>query len=280
MPEGDTIFRTARTLRATIGGQPITGLTTTVGQLRQVGVQRLVGQCVGEVESRGKHLLIWFTPSDLALHSHMGMTGSWHTYAPGQTWRKPQRSADVVLRLPEVTAVCFSAPVVALLSRSQVQGHPAISALGPDALDPDADLGEALRRLDQCGEVTIGEALLDQRVLAGIGNIYKNETCFLQRVDPWTPVAALGSDTRAALLATAQQLLRANVEGASPVRSTTGVRGPGGNRLHVYGRARRPCPRCRTPIRVARQGRLARVTYWCPRCQGPGPQRSEGPARG
>jgi len=271
MPEGDTIFRAARTLRSAIGGAEVTDIATTVPQVLRLGPRRLVGQHVAEVESRGKHLLIWFAPSDLALHSHMRMTGSWHVYGQGEPWHKPQAFAKVVLRFAGVVAVCFSAPVVALLSRSQVERHPALSALGPDALDPDADLAEARRRLDERRGWTIGEALLDQRVLAGVGNVYKSEVCFLHIIDPWTPVGLIDAHTRDAVLATAARLLRSNATRTSPMRVTTAAIGPGRQRLHVYGRARRPCPRCATPIRAARQGQPPRLTYWCPRCQGPGP---------
>jgi endonuclease VIII len=278
MPEGDTIFRTARTLRRALVGGQVTAARTTVGQVRALGVGRLVGQSVAAVESRGKHLLIWFAPSDLALHSHMMMSGSWHAYAPGERWRKPERLARFVLETPAVVAVCFSAPVVELLSRSQVERHRSLAALGPDALaavdQPGVDLAEARRRLDTRAQLGIAEALLDQRVLAGVGNVFKCEVCFLHGVDPWTPVGTVPGEVRDAMLATAVALLQANVAPGALRRTTTGdpltTRGP---RLHVYGRARRPCTRCATPIRVARQGAQARLTYWCPRCQGPGPGR-------
>ena len=273
MPEGDTIFRTARTLRAALVGKDVVDVTTRVAQVQQVGPRRLVGQRVAAVESRGKHLLMWFSPSDLALHSHMRMNGSWHLYPPGRPWRRPAPSAKVVLSFADVVAVCFSAPVVAVLARSQIEHHPTLSALGPDAMAARTDLQEARHRLDQRAVWTIGEALLDQRVLAGIGNVYKSEVCFLHAVDPWTPVRLVAPDARDALLATAERLLKANGLGSSARRVTTGLTGPGRERLHVYGRAGRPCPRCGTPIRVAQQGVQARVTYWCTRCQGPGPQR-------
>lgn len=269
MPEGDTIFRAARTLRTALAGREVTAAATTVPQVRGLGVQRLVGQTVTAVESRGKHLLVWFAPSGLALHTHLRMSGSWHTYRAGERWRKPRHLARFVLEVPEHVAVCFAAPVVELLSESQVARHPALARLGPDALDDDVDLGEARRRLDARADVAVAEALLDQRVLAGVGNVYKSEVCFLERVDPWTPVGALDTATRDALLATAVRLLRANVAPGQVARITTDR--PGSGRLHVYGRARRPCPRCGTPISVARQGAQARLTYWCRRCQGPGP---------
>lgn len=270
MPEGDTIFRSARTMRAALVGREVTSFLTSVPQIRALGPQRLVGQVVEGVESRGKHLLHWFAPSDLALHTHMRMSGSWHLYRAGERWRKPRQWAKVVLEVEDATAVCFSAPVCELLSRSQVERHPALTALGPDALDPEVDLEEARRRLDERSGMLIGEALLDQRVIAGIGNVYKSEILYLQRVDPWTPVAQVPASALDALLASAVRLLRRNVASGAFRRVTTGNEGAPGNRLHVYGRARKPCGRCGTPIRVARQGEQARLTYWCPRCQGPG----------
>ncbi len=275
MPEGDTIFRSARAQRAALAGREILEVRTNVPQILGLGPQRLVGQTVADVEPRGKHLLHWFAPSDLALHTHMMMTGAWHLYRPGERWRKPQGLAKVVLEVPGVTAVCFSAPVCELLSRSQVARHPSIARLGPDALAENTDLADARRRLDARPDTPIGEALLDQAVLAGVGNVYKVEVLWLHKVDPWAPVAQVPPATRDELLATAERLLKANVAPGTTARITT--RAPaqrGGGRLYVYGKAGRGCPRCATPIRVSRMGDQARVTYWCPRCQGPGPQPS------
>jgi endonuclease-8 len=270
VPEGDTIYRTARTLRAALDGAEVTAFASSVPQVRGSAPHRLVGQTVTSVEPRGKHLLIWFAPSGLALHTHMRMSGSWHVYRTGERWRKAAHGARVVLEVPAWTAVCFAAPVVELLGHREVERHPSLAALGPDALGATPDLATARRRLDARGDWSIAEALLDQRVLAGVGNVYKCEVLFLHGVDPWTRVGDVPADTRDALLETAVDLLVRNVApGAPPRRTTTDARH--GTRLHVYGRARRPCPRCRTPVRVARQGEQARVTYWCPGCQGPGP---------
>ena len=324
MPEGDTIYRTARTLTAAIAGEPVERAETRAPRVADLGVHRLEGQVVARVEPRGKHLLHWFAPSGLALHTHMGMTGSWHLYRHGDRWRKPPVRAWVVLTFPQVVAVCFTPMVCELLGPDQVARHPSLAGLGPDALqegpgatptattsddetradddaddDPDAhtsddhphapgaprgpvDLAEARQRLDAREAMTAGEALLDQRVLAGVGNVYKNEVLFIHGVDPWARVGELAEPTRDALLATATRLLRANVADGAMRRTTTGSPvedRPGrreADRLHVYGKPRQPCPRCGTPIRVARQGSQARPTYWCPRCQGPGPDRGRG----
>lgn len=269
MPEGDTIFRAARTLRRALGGETVTAVSTTVGQVRALGEQRLVGQTVQAVEPRGKHLLIWFAPSELALHSHMRMTGSWHLYRHGQRWRKPKHLLRFRLETADWLALCFSAPVIELLSADQVARHRSLAALGPDALGDDPDLDEVLRRLDTVPDAAIGDALLDQRVMAGVGNVYKNEVLFIHRVDPWTPVATVDAETRRAMVATAVQLLRRNVTPGQTRRVTTGATGPGDD-LHVYGRHRQPCPRCHRPIAMARQGDQGRLTYWCRACQGPG----------
>jgi len=270
VPEGDTIFRTARTLRQALAGREVTDVSTTVAQVRRLGAGRLVGQTVREIESRGKHLLLWFAPSGLALHSHMRMSGSWHLYRPGERWRRPHHLARLELSVAEWVAVCFSAPVIELLSAEQVARHRTLAVLGPDALDDEPDLVEARRRLDEREDWTIGEALLDQRMLAGIGNVFKNEVLFLHRLDPWRPVGQIAPETRDALLETAVRLMRANATGPGARRVTTGEPAPGRPDLHVYGRHRRPCPRCQRPIAVARQGDQGRLTYWCPSCQGPG----------
>lgn len=273
MPEGDTIFRAARTLRTALVGKQVTRVETRVPQVRSLGPTRLVGQEIRDVEPRGKHLLHWFEPSGFALHTHMRMTGSWHVYRPTERWRKPRHLATIVLAVPDLVAVCFTAPVCELLSARQVETHPGMARLGPDALDPDTDLALARARLDAREAVEIGVALLDQAVLAGVGNVYRNEVLFLHQIDPWTRVSELSGAQRDALLATSERLLKANVAPGSSGRiTTTGTRGTG-NSVYVYGKGGRPCPRCGTAIRVGRQGGQARLTYWCVRCQGSGPSR-------
>lgn len=271
MPEGDTIYRAAQTLAAALQGRTVTAFASKAPQLRTIGAQRMIGQTIDLVESRGKHLLVWFAPSDLALHTHMRMSGSWHLYRTGETWRKPKHLARAVVDVEGWTAVCFSAPVVELLPRADIERLPSLAALGPDALDENTDLAEARRRLDERADWTIAEALLDQRVLAGIGNVYKSEVLFIHRVDPWTPVAQVPAETREALLATAEKLLKRNVAPGTSQRITT-TQDSSVSPTYVYGRARRPCARCSTPIRRARQGEQGRSTYWCPRCQGAGPR--------
>lgn len=288
MPEGDTIFRAAATLHAALAGTTVTAVRTTVPQVRQLIPDRLVGQRTQGVEARGKHLLHTFEPSGLVLHSHMRMTGSWHVYAVGARWHKPAHLARLVLTCGEVEAVAFSAPVLELLTARQVATHRSLARLGPDPLAGDAtgpvDLTESLRRMDQRPDLPIADALLDQHVIAGIGNVYKSEVLFIHAVDPWTPVAEVPEDTRLALLQSATDLLRANVAHGGSQRITTrrpaDVRRSGGrasDAVWVYGKAGRPCPRCGRPIQMASLGEQARVTYWCTRCQGPGPMRRRTP---
>ena len=280
MPEGDTVYRTARRLNAALQDATITDVQTRVGQIRRLGPRRLVGQTVSGVESRGKHLLLWTQPADLALHTHLRMSGSWHLYRSGDPWRRPERQLTLRLDTADWVAVAFNVPVCEVLGRQQVERHPVISQLGPDAVASDTDLREARRRLDAQPLRPIGEALLDQRVLAGVGNVYKSEVLFLDGVNPWTPVGDVPPPTRDDLLATAAGLLKANAVSTSPRMTTgagdvttagrgarAGLRRPRGAALWVYGRARRPCRRCGTAIQVRRQGEQARVTYWCPRCQ-------------
>lgn len=294
MPEGDTIFRSARTLREALQNATVTAVRTRVTQVRRRGPDRLVGQRIAEIESRGKHLLMWFQPSDLALHTHMLMTGSWHLYRPDQPWQRPARQVTLRLDTPAWVAVAFNVPVCELLSRVQIERHPTLFTLGPDALGSDTDLVHARARLDQRGGWTIAEALLDQRVLAGVGNVYKCEVLFMHGINPWTRVCDVPGDVRSALLETATELLKQNIAPGSSVRITTTTARSGSSRtsgtaarsgisasskasdaLYVYGRARRPCRRCSTPISMRRQGTQARVTYWCQTCQ---PALGVGPA--
>lgn len=268
MPEGDTVHRSAQTLSRLLSGQTVREASAPGPQNRSAGGTRLVGQTVTTVEARGKHLLVWFGPSGVALHTHLRMAGAWHVYRRGERWRRPSRQARSVLTTAEWVAVCFAAPVCELLTPAEVERHGGLSRLGPDALADTVDLVEARRRLDERGDWTVGDALLDQRVLAGVGNVYKSEVCHLAGVDPWERIAELDAAKRDALLRTACRLLRINAGPERQPRRTTAD--PGSGRLAVYGKAGRACARCGGRIRVARQGRHARLTYWCGTCQGPG----------
>ncbi|MDP9243686.1 MAG: Fpg/Nei family DNA glycosylase, partial [Chloroflexota bacterium] len=262
MPEGDTIFRTAAVLRAVLVGRTVIGARGRArpGMRRVPDLNRLVGTAVTDVESRGKHLLIGFD-SGLTLRTHMRMSGSWHRYRPGETWRLPKFQPSVVLETADSVAVCFNAPTVELLTGRELARHSTLAALGPDLLAHDFDADSALERLRERNSVELGEALLDQRALAGIGNVYKSEVCFIERLSPWRPIAELDDATLARVLASARRLLRANIGGGARV-TTGGTRVAG--RLWVYGRSGRRCRRCGTRIEARRQGELPRTTYWCP----------------
>ena len=258
MPEGDTIFRAAATLRRWLAGREVTDARSAVPGLPAA---RLVGQRVATVESRGKHLLVRFE-SDEVLHTHMRMTGAWHVYPTGEPWRRPEHQARVVLVAGERTAVCFNAPVVELLPARAELAHPALGGLGPDILADPLDVGEVRRRTRERPPATaVGEVLLDQRVVAGIGNVYRSEALFARGLSPWTPIADLDDTVLEALVRCAADLMRANL-GALDRDFGGGPRRP-----NVYRRTDRPCRRCTTRIRSRRQGEQARTVYWCPCCQ-------------
>jgi endonuclease-8 len=269
MPEGDTLFRTAAGLRPYLVGRSVTAARAQgPGSVPQI--HRVVGERIAAVEAQGKNLLIRFD-GGLELRTHLRMHGSWHRYRPGERWRRPPARARLVLEVPGSVAVCFDAPVVELFEQRAAHLHPALGKLGPDLLAADFDASEARERLraPTRADVEIAVALLDQRALAGIGNVYKNEILWIERVSPFTTVRDLDDATLDRLVATAQRLLRANVQARrGPERVTTvGDRGAPGP-LYVYGRGGRPCRRCGARLAVARQGTdLPRTTYWCPACQ-------------
>jgi endonuclease-8 len=189
----------------------------------------------------------------IALHSHMRMTGAWHLYHPGERWRQPERRATAVLSFGDVVAVCFAAPVMELTGDARL----AVAHLGPDILADPFDIDQVVRLARQSERPTLGELLLDQRVCAGIGNIYKCEALWLHKLDPWMKPSAVEDETLRRVYLTARDLMRRNL--VTPIRS---------QRHAVHGRGGRPCPRCGTPIRVRAQGEQARLTYYCTRCQG------------
>jgi endonuclease-8 len=248
MPEGDTIHRTARALRSRLVGKVVLNAGP-------APLKRLAGATVTSVEPVGKHLLMRFS-NDLVLHSHMRMNGSWHVYAPGEAWRKPERLARAVLLTEDVVAVCFSAPLVELTREPQL-GH-----LGPDILGDSFDAGEVVRRARAGEAASLGELLLDQRVAAGIGNVYRCEALWWLRLDPWAAPGELTDEELAGLYLTVRAAMRANLIGS-------GRMFPAYGRSAVHGRAGRPCRRCGSRVKIKVQGRDARMTYYCERCQRP-----------
>lgn len=257
MPEGDTVYRTAQKLK------PLTGQVLTESDFRipSLALTDLAGRTVLETVSRGKHLLTRLE-GGITVHSHLKMEGRWDVQKPADRWRRPEHEARVVLCTEPVVAIGFSVlvDVVPTPAESNLVGH-----LGPDLLGPDWDPEEALRRLERQAHVPIGMALLDQRNLAGIGNVYRAELCFLSGVDPHSPVSAVKDLPR--MVGRAHQMLVAHKDRSS--RVTTGDTRPG-RRLWVYGR-KGPCLRCGTPIRKDEFGpdQQERIAYWCPACQPP-----------
>lgn len=269
MPEGDTVRQAAGRLHAALAGRVLTRCDLRVPRLATADLR---GRAVLDVAPRGKHLLTRID-GGLTLHSHLRMEGAWRVYAPGERWRGgPGHQIRAILGTAENTAVGYRLPVLNLVRTAEeprLVGH-----LGPDLLGPDWDPAEALRRLTADPGRALGAALLDQRTMAGIGNVYMAELCFLARVTPWTPVGGLAGPGE--LVATAKRLLEANRD--RPARTTTAPaeQARTRQRLYVYGRARRPCLVCGTPVRLAEDSFGApgrpRPVYWCPRCQdGPVP---------
>jgi endonuclease-8 len=275
MPEGDTIFRTARSLGRALTGKPITAFRSTYPLLTRCNDDApLVGQTVVNVESRGKWLLIHFS-GGATLATHMLMSGSWHIYRHGQPWQQPRANLRIAIENVEFVAVGFRVPVAEMHSAQSLARHKKIPRLENDVLSPSFDAEAAVQRLTACGKEAIADALLDQRVLAGVGNVFKSETCFVAGIHPFAPVASLTREQVQTAVATAQKLVAANVLEDSPDqivtyrgvdRRTTHDSDPGAN-LWVYGREGQPCRRCGEPIQRQLQGTNARVTFWCPRCQ-------------
>ncbi len=250
MPEGDTIWRTAALLREPLAGKRIT-------QAKPEGLRRLIGATVTAVEPTGKHLIIRFD-NGYALHSHMRMRGIWHVYRPGERWHRPAFRLKALLETDDAVAVCFDAPLVELIRNvNERMGH-----LGPDILGEDWNASDVIKRARQLNQLPVGELLLDQRVTAGIGNVYRCEALWEQRIDPFKKTEQLSDDELIALFETARMAMRANLSSNSWRRSF-----PGSGRGAVHGRAGRPCPRCGTLIKSKGMGENPRTVYWCAVCQ-------------
>ncbi|PPF14274.1 DNA-formamidopyrimidine glycosylase family protein [Rathayibacter rathayi] len=262
MPEGDTVYRSAHNLAEALDGEVLTRCNVRVPTYATVD---LTGETIDAVVPRGKHLLM--RVGDALIHSHLKMEGSWHLYARCEgerpTWQRPAFQARIVLETEDWQAVGFDLGLLEIVPRSAEED--VVGYLGPDLLGADWDPDEALRRLSADPERPIGLALLDQRIMAGLGNVYRAELCFLRGVLPTRPVRESGDLVRT--IALAKRLITANRERAE--RTTTGNLRPG-QELWVYGRNRRPCRRCGTAIARGELGDdelQLRVTYWCPHCQ-------------
>ena len=273
MPEGDSIYKAARTLQRALAGQTVTAFKTELVKVARVDDQEpIAGRTIERVEAAGKHLLMTFS-GELVLRTHMRMNGSWHIYRPGERWQAPARDMRILIETAAWVAVAFRVHDAEFVRAADLD-RTRVGALGPDLLSPSFDAEEALRRIRALPDAPIAEVLLNQRALAGIGNVYKSEVLFLAAVHPDTRAGALDDETLRSIIAIAHRLLHENVverPGPSMVtyrgaRRTTGRMKPE-DRLWVYSRGGRPCRKCGTAIAFQKMGDEARVTYWCPRCQ-------------
>jgi endonuclease VIII len=257
MPEGDTIHSAARRIRAALVGKPIVSIETP--QPRHAmdrWPQRLEGRAVTNVDAHGKHLFVRFE-GDLTLHSHLRMTGRWGVYPRGRRWGRSPRRAWLVLRTAEHEVVEFDGPVLELMTESRTRFDRRLAALGPDVLAGELDERAVLARLRQDDQSRgVGDALLDQRNLAGVGNVWKSEGCFRVGLDPWRPLGRVADDEALAVVREIRERMLASAERGGHPRD-----------IQVYDRGGRPCPRCGGPIRARGQGDDNRTTYWCPACQ-------------
>ena len=259
MPEGDTIFRTAMTLRSAIETSTVT--VAEARDLRQ-DVEALVGQQLLSIEARGKHLLMHFEQGE-ALHSHMGMTGAWHLYHAGEPWKKPQRRAAITLHFDQTIAVCFSPKLLELLTKTAYRRHEYLRRLGPDILATELAAAVILARFRIHNATPLGEAVMNQTIACGVGNVYKSEVLFLNQLNPFRPTRVFSDDQVVKFVTDARRLMKRNLSGYPRRTRFAGD----AMRLWVYDRRGEPCFDCGTQIQMRRQGDLGRSTYWCPSCQ-------------
>jgi endonuclease-8 len=274
MPEGDAIFRAARSMHRVLSGHLVTKFETAYAHLDRVNVDTpIVGRTIERIESAGKHHLIVFS-GDLILRTHMRMNGSWHLYRHGERWWRGPQAMRVRIDTADWVAVAFSVPVAEFVTPKELTTTGPVAKLGPDLLGREFNRDEAVRRLIASAHQPIAMSLLDQRLVAGIGNVYKSEVLFLSGVNPFTPAAAVSKETLDRMMDLARRLLNDNViDGTSPRIQTyrnlrmTNRASEHDESLWVYGRAGKPCRKCGTPIEMKKMGSEARTTYWCPQCQ-------------
>lgn len=273
MPEGDTIFRAARTLDRALKGEIVEEFRTVLPALARVDHNASIrGREIVGVSSLGKHLLIGFS-GGLTLRTHLRMHGSWHIYRRGERWRRPGHAMRVAILTGAWEAIGFNIPIAEFLDDDALSHSVPLNRLGPDLLSDGWDAAEALRRLRAHGECSIADALLDQSILAGVGNVFKSEVLFLARTHPSRLVSSLSEGELESILTISRKLLRINVTDSrdgtvtwSGSRRTTGRSQPS-EKLWVYGRGGKPCRRCGSPVQRQLTGTEARPTYWCPHCQ-------------
>ena len=274
MPEGDTIFRAAQSLHRVLSGHPVTRFETAYAHLDRVDVDTpIAGRVIEKCHSAGKHLLMVFS-GDLILRTHMRMNGSWHLYRPGERWWRGEQMMRIRIDTADWVAVAFNVPVAEFVTSKQLATRDPVAQLGPDLLGESFDRDDAIRRIVASGHRAIAQTLLDQRILAGIGNVYKSEVLFMSAVHPETSSSAVPLATLERMMDIARGVLRDNVvAGSSPrIQTYRNLRqsNPASEHdesLWVYGRRGKPCRKCGTPIEMKKMGLEARSTYWCPNCQ-------------
>ena len=274
MPEGDTIFRSARALNRALAGKTVTRFQTALAPLASVNDNTPVaGRVIEKVESRGKWLIVHFS-GDLMLVTHMLMSGSWHIYRTGERWRQPKSRMRAVITTADFEAVAFNVPVAQFHTARSLERSTMVPKLGPDLLSEDFSEADARSRLIAHADDDVADALLNQRIMAGIGNVYKSEICFACQVNPFRKVSSLTTNEIDCILDRSRKFLAVNVaDGAGdgiitytgPRRTTHAANQ--GERLWVYGRQGRECRRCGATVLMRKQGSGARSTYWCPDCQ-------------
>lgn len=274
MPEGDTIYRAARTLHRALAGHVVTKFESVLPKLTRVDFDSgIVGRTIEKVEAEGKWMTIHFS-GDLILLSHMLMSGSWHIYRPGEAWQRRAVDMRILVETASFVAVGFNVPVAEFHTAASVARRSGFNTLGPSLLAEEFDEVTALTRLQSRAEEEIGVALLTQSLMSGIGNVYKSEICFACGINPFRRISALKKQELECLVSTARKFLLANVTESSGdgivtytgMRRTTGRANPE-DRLWVYHRRGEPCRKCGTPIESRKQGIDARTTFWCPACQ-------------
>ena len=267
MPEGDTIARAAAALHRALAGAVVTAFDTGLAGLARVNDDTpITGRTIAACESRGKHLLLRFS-GGLTLRTHMRMHGSWHLYRHGERWQRSVRAMRIRIETADWVAVAFDVPVAEFVHDGDLTRHRPLALLGPDLADPAFDRRAAVARLTAAADRAIGDVLLDQRVIAGVGNVLRAETLFLCGLHPQRPVASIAAGELEAVAETAARLIQRNTRpNSSPTRNTTGRAAPG-EALWVYGRTGRPCRRCGAAIRSAVPGPDGRRVYWCGVCQ-------------
>lgn len=281
MPEGDTIYRAARTLNLALGGQAVTSFESALPHLSRVEVdQGVVGRTVEKVAAQGKWMLMYFS-GDLILLSHMLMSGSWHIYRPGETWKRRPYDMRVVIGTPKILAVAFNVPIAEFHTAESLSRRQGFKSIGPSTLAENFEEPAVIARLRARPDLEIGVSLLTQSLLSGIGNVFKSEICFACGVNPFRPVSDLSDDDLKCIVSKARKFMLANVTEASgdkivtyiPMRRTTG-RINVEERLWVYKRTGEPCRNCGSAIVARKQGFEARTSFWCPRCQPLGMKRA------